>query len=178
MSYNWIEISWLQNSTSLHFRIDVALIQETKLGQEDPTPRSSAKRTPPHEYLALTLCILTEMAVAQDSTEAVVSWSTSTRSFSTLYYRAQPLFRWNSRSLSTWIGDVHFPLLTSTCPHIVLTTPPTNKMTSRGSIIYQNSLASSVGNLMLITVPGMIMCLQTLRAWHFTIGWKHTQGFC
>ena len=40
------------------------------------------------------------------------------------------------------------------------------------------SLASSVGTSMLITVPGIIMSLQTLVAWCFTAGCKHTQGLC
>ena len=45
-------------------------------------------------------------------------------------------------SSSTWLGAVKFPLLTSACPHIVLTTPPTTNMISCGSIIYQKNPAS------------------------------------
>ena len=75
-----------------------------------------------------------------------------------------PLNRWNSRRPSyTWLGDVRFPLLTSTCPNIILNTTPSTKMISHGSIIHQKKPASSVGTLMLITVPGMMMYLQTLE---------------
>ena len=75
-----------------------------------------------------------------------------------------PLNRWNSRRPSyTWLGDVRFPLLTLTCPHIILNTTPSTKMISHGSIIHQKNPASSVGTSMLITVPGMMMYLQTLE---------------
>ena len=68
-----------------------------------------------------------------------------------------------------------FSFLTSTFPRIVLATPPTTKMTSHGSIIYQRSLASSMVTSMVITVPGMIMTLQPLEVRCSTAGWKYAQ---
>ena len=63
-------------------------------------------------------------------------------------------------------------------PHIILTTPPTTKMTSHGSIIYQRNPASSVWKSILLRVPEMIMSLLTVGARRFTTGWKHTKRFC
>ena len=95
------------------------------------------------------------------------------------HHLAQSLTQWNSRrSLSTWLGDIKFQLLTSTCLHIILTTPPSTKLTICGSIIYQKSQASSMGTSMLINIPRMTTYPQTLGARRFTTGWKHTQRFC
>ena len=50
-------------------------------------------------------------------------------------------------------------------------------MTSYGLIISQKSPAATVGTSKLITVPEMIMSLQTLGIRRLTTGWKQTQRF-
>ena len=167
VSYIGTVIPWLQNYPSLQ-----SSWKATKLMWRWSRKQSSAKRTPPHQSLASTLCVFIEMTAAQDIIGAVVLLSTSIRAFSTLHHPVQPPTRWSSkRSLSTLLDDVNFPLLTYTFPHIILATPPTTKMTSHGSIICQKCLTSSMGTSMLITVTGMIMASQTLVARRTTTGW-------
>ena len=150
VSCNGTLIPWLQNYTRLQSSWKV-----TEMMWHWSTKRSSARRIPPHKPQALTLWVGTEMAAAQDCT----GWSTSDRAISTLYHPVQPPTRCYFKSpLSTWLGDVNFPLQMSTFPLIVLATPPTTKMTSHGSINYQKSLATPVGTSMLKQFLGWL-CL-------------------
>ena len=109
-------------------RIDIALIQETKLSQEDPTQQIPDINSGKRQHQSGGLMVYNRQGV-QNSVPSCAT--TNPMDF--------------KRSSSTWLGDVNQPLQMSTFPHIVLATPPTTKMTSHGSIIYQKSLDSSLG---------------------------------
>ena len=112
VSYNGTVIPWLQYYTSLQ-----SSWKATELTWRRSRKRRSARRIPSQKSESSTLCIWTQMAAAQDSTGAVVWRSTSVRAIGTLCHPVQPPTKWNfKRSLSTCLGDVNFPLLTSTFP--------------------------------------------------------------
>ena len=143
--------SYLLNNNNQRLQTSCSVTELTSCSVTELTSRrsrkqSSGRRIPHHKSMAMMLWFGTEKAVAQDTSKAVVWRSTSARASSNLYHPAHPQTRWNSRmSLSTWLGNVKFPLPTSTCQNTVLTTPPATKMRSHGSIIYQKSPALSVG---------------------------------
>ena len=128
------------------YRIDdVALIQENKFCQEDPTPQIRGFDS---------VCEERDGSGTRHHQGGGLMVYT-VRVFSPLYHPVQPPIRWDmKRSLPTWLGDVNVPLITSTSPHIVLTTHPTTKITCHGSII-KRSLPTWLGdvNVPLMTSP-------------------------
>ena len=136
------------------------LIQETKLGQEDPPHKSlefdsvsldqDGSGTRQHRGCGLMICIRQGMPYSVPSFAAT----------NPMELRG---------SLSTWLGDIKFPLLMSTCLHHYDYSSSHHDVQSCHDLLL-NSLDSSVGTFMLITVTVMIISLQTLGSQRFMTG--------